>query len=211
MSISAIIVVVIAAVASGAAAGYRLAPRGRRPARERAPAGRRILLPFTGPEISRRALEATVRLAKAEGATIVPAFLARVPRYCRSTPAADPVQLRDAADRGDRTAGDSTGNTCRFPNRYGARDRDRPLHGPPMGSCCGGLGRQCDRADRGPGVGWSARGQRHDRAVDTHGPGCRAQAARAGLRDRASSGRARRGSDCGCAASAPTAPLGSDS
>ena len=81
MSISAIIVVVIAAVASGAAAGYRLAPRGRRPARERPPAGRRILLPFTGPEISRRALEATVRLAKAEGATIVPAFLARVPRY----------------------------------------------------------------------------------------------------------------------------------
>ena len=81
MSISAIIVVVIAAFASGAAAGYRLAPRGRRPARERPPAGRRILLPFTGPEISRRALEATVRLAKAEGATIVPAFLARVPRY----------------------------------------------------------------------------------------------------------------------------------
>jgi Universal stress protein family len=81
MSISAIIVVVIAAVASGAAAGYRLAPRGRRPPRERPPAGRRILLPFTGPEISRRALEATLRLAKAEGATIVPAFLARVPRY----------------------------------------------------------------------------------------------------------------------------------
>jgi nucleotide-binding universal stress UspA family protein len=42
---------------------------------------RRILLPFTGPEISRRAFEATVRLAKAEGATIVPAFLARVPRH----------------------------------------------------------------------------------------------------------------------------------
>jgi hypothetical protein len=81
MSILAVIVVAIAAVASGAAAGYRLAPRGRRPARERPLAGRRILLPFTGPEISRRAFEATVRLAKAEGATIVPAFLARVPRY----------------------------------------------------------------------------------------------------------------------------------
>jgi hypothetical protein len=81
MSISATIVVVIAAVAGGTAAGYRLAPRRRRPARERPPAGGRILLPFTGPEISRRAFGATVRLAKAEGATIVPAFLARVPRY----------------------------------------------------------------------------------------------------------------------------------
>ncbi len=76
----AVVIVVIAAVAGGVAAGYWLALRGRRPARERPPAGRRILLPFTGPEISRRAFEATVRLAKAEGATIVPAFLARVPR-----------------------------------------------------------------------------------------------------------------------------------
>ena len=86
MSISAIIVVVIAAVAGGAAAGYRLAPRRRRRARERPPAGRRILLPFTGAEISRRAFEATVRLAKAEGATIVPAFLPGSRDPCRSTP-----------------------------------------------------------------------------------------------------------------------------
>jgi nucleotide-binding universal stress UspA family protein len=41
---------------------------------------RRILLPFTGQAISRRAFEAAVRLAKAEDATIMPAFLARVPR-----------------------------------------------------------------------------------------------------------------------------------
>ena len=41
---------------------------------------RRILLPFTGPEISRRAFDAALRLAQAEDATIVPAFLARVPR-----------------------------------------------------------------------------------------------------------------------------------
>jgi nucleotide-binding universal stress UspA family protein len=40
---------------------------------------RRILLPFTGQAISRRAFEAAVRLAKAENATIMPAFLARVP------------------------------------------------------------------------------------------------------------------------------------
>ena len=40
----------------------------------------RILLPFTNLAISRRAFEAAIRLANAEGSTIVPAFLARVPR-----------------------------------------------------------------------------------------------------------------------------------
>jgi hypothetical protein len=44
------------------------------------PPVRRILLPFTGAAISRRALEAAVRLAHAENAVIMPAFLARVPR-----------------------------------------------------------------------------------------------------------------------------------
>ncbi len=42
--------------------------------------GDRILLPFTNQAISRRAVEAAIRLAQAEGSTIVPAFLARVPR-----------------------------------------------------------------------------------------------------------------------------------
>ena len=39
----------------------------------------RILLPFTGTEISRRALDAALRLARAEGATLMPAYLAEVP------------------------------------------------------------------------------------------------------------------------------------
>jgi nucleotide-binding universal stress UspA family protein len=42
---------------------------------------RRILLPFTGTSISRRALDAAVRLAGAEGATLVPAYLAPVPMH----------------------------------------------------------------------------------------------------------------------------------
>lgn len=44
------------------------------------PSGGRILLPFTNQAISRRAFEAAIRLAHAEGATLMPAFLARVPR-----------------------------------------------------------------------------------------------------------------------------------
>ena len=75
-----VIVVGIAAAGGGVAAGYWLAPRRRRPRAERPLAVRRILLPFTGEDISRRAFEAAVRLAKAEDATIMPAFLARVPR-----------------------------------------------------------------------------------------------------------------------------------
>jgi nucleotide-binding universal stress UspA family protein len=40
----------------------------------------RILLPFTGTEISRRALDAALRLSRAEGATLMPAYLAAVPK-----------------------------------------------------------------------------------------------------------------------------------
>jgi nucleotide-binding universal stress UspA family protein len=75
-----IIVIAIAALAIGLAAGYWLPPHGHRVSAEQSAPVRRILLPFTGPEISRRAFEAAVRLAKAENATIMPAFLARVPR-----------------------------------------------------------------------------------------------------------------------------------
>jgi nucleotide-binding universal stress UspA family protein len=39
-----------------------------------------ILLPFTGTEISRRALDAAMRLARAEDATLMPAYLAQVPK-----------------------------------------------------------------------------------------------------------------------------------
>ncbi len=40
-----------------------------------------ILLPFTGQAISRRALDAALRLAKAEDATLMPAYLAIVPMH----------------------------------------------------------------------------------------------------------------------------------
>ncbi len=39
-----------------------------------------ILLPFTGTEISRRAVDAALRLARAENATLMPAYLAQVPK-----------------------------------------------------------------------------------------------------------------------------------
>ena len=79
MSSAAIIAIAVGCVLLGLAAGYWLPPYGRRPARNRPRPVRKILLPFSGEAISRRSFEAAIRLAKAENATIMPAFLARVP------------------------------------------------------------------------------------------------------------------------------------
>lgn len=71
-----------AGVLAGLAFGL-LAPRVRvRTAREPRPTTtRQILLPFTGTTLSRRALEAAMRLAKVDDATLMPAFLATVPLH----------------------------------------------------------------------------------------------------------------------------------
>jgi nucleotide-binding universal stress UspA family protein len=73
------LVALLALLAGGGAAGY-LTVR----IRDRSPRGagpvHRILLPFTGTAISRRALDAAIRLARAEHATLMPAFLATVPK-----------------------------------------------------------------------------------------------------------------------------------
>jgi nucleotide-binding universal stress UspA family protein len=60
--------------------------RGRRARRELGrrgplPGPRRVLLPFVGDALSKPALEAALRLARADGATLVPVYLARVPLH----------------------------------------------------------------------------------------------------------------------------------
>ncbi len=78
-----VLLIVVAAVVLGLAAGWWLPPNGRlgkRSATATAPTVRRILLPFTGTSISSRSLQAALRLCKAENATLMPAYLARVPR-----------------------------------------------------------------------------------------------------------------------------------
>lgn len=81
MSAVAVMGLALLCVAAGIAAGWWLPPHGRRPAAVRPRPVRSILLPFTGQAISRRAFEAAVRLSKAEHATIMPVYLARVPRH----------------------------------------------------------------------------------------------------------------------------------
>jgi nucleotide-binding universal stress UspA family protein len=69
------------ALVVGLAGGFLLArPRLRRRGRHAPEAVHQILLPFTGTEISRRAVDAAMRLARAEGATLMPAYLAQVPK-----------------------------------------------------------------------------------------------------------------------------------
>jgi nucleotide-binding universal stress UspA family protein len=79
VSAGAIVAVALAGVLVGIVAGFWLPPHGRLPARNRPKPVRRILVPFAGDAISRRAFEAAVRLGKAENAIIMPAFLAVVP------------------------------------------------------------------------------------------------------------------------------------
>ena len=66
------------ALAIGATLGH-IAWRRRRSQDEPRAARAKILFPFVGRELSERALQATLRLAWAEQATIVPAYLATVP------------------------------------------------------------------------------------------------------------------------------------
>ena len=71
------IVALVALAVLAAILAVLLALRRRRPPLTAGP--RRILFPFAGHTLSQHALDAALRLALAEDATLVPVFLARVP------------------------------------------------------------------------------------------------------------------------------------
>ncbi|HEX3325082.1 MAG TPA: universal stress protein [Solirubrobacterales bacterium] len=74
-------VLVVVALVGGLGGGYLIARSRLRGHRSDQPdAVHQILLPFTGTEVSRRALDAALRLARAEDATLMPAYLAQVPK-----------------------------------------------------------------------------------------------------------------------------------
>ncbi len=74
-------ILIVVALALGLVGGFLIAHsrRDRRLPVEQ-DAVHHILLPFTGTQISRRAVDAALRLARAEGATLMPAYLAQVPK-----------------------------------------------------------------------------------------------------------------------------------
>lgn len=73
------IVIPLVALAIGVAV-TTVVMRRRRAVAEPPAARAKILFPFVGTELSERALQATIRLAWAEGAVIVPGYLATVPQ-----------------------------------------------------------------------------------------------------------------------------------
>jgi nucleotide-binding universal stress UspA family protein len=68
----------------------------RRRPREGGGSGRRILFPFIGSTISHGTLDATLRLARAQDAVLVPAYLATIPHHL-SLDSAAPLRESEAA------------------------------------------------------------------------------------------------------------------
>jgi hypothetical protein len=79
MTIVLIVLAVLLAASLVALAWTQLGERAQRTARRSASPTRRILFPFVVGGLSQRALDAALRLATAEQATLVPVFLAQVP------------------------------------------------------------------------------------------------------------------------------------
>ncbi|HTX11232.1 MAG TPA: universal stress protein [Solirubrobacteraceae bacterium] len=126
MTVVLIVVVVILAIALAVLAVPRVLQRTRHRPAPTVRSNRRILFPFVAEDLSERALNAALRLAQAEGATLVPVFLARVsldlplntpvPRQCsmgvpllevieqRATEAGVPVDSRIERGRNPRHA-----------------------------------------------------------------------------------------------------------
>jgi hypothetical protein len=89
-----VIAAVIALAALAAVLGGVLVVRSGFRLRKPEPGGRRILVPFTGGTLDSTVLEAAIRLAQAENATLVPAYLLLVPlRYAADSPLRDEVAV----------------------------------------------------------------------------------------------------------------------
>jgi hypothetical protein len=76
-----VLVVILAAVLLALGVVLVVRERGARAPRLSTPSPTRILFPFIGTVLSARGLDAALRLARIDGATLVPVFLARVPMH----------------------------------------------------------------------------------------------------------------------------------
>ena len=81
MTVVLIVIIVVLAAALAALSARHVARPVRRPPAAPAGGARRILFPFVAAALSPRALDAALRLARAEDATVLPVFLAHVPMH----------------------------------------------------------------------------------------------------------------------------------
>src|SRR6201987_6350089 len=88
------IVAVIALAGLAAVLGIALVKHSGFRLRRPRPGANRILVPFTGGTLDETVLDAAIRLAQAESATLVPAYLLLVPlRYAEDSPLRDEVAV----------------------------------------------------------------------------------------------------------------------
>jgi hypothetical protein len=90
-----VIAVLVLAILCAALLGWRVVDALRSRRSSLSPPDRRILFPFIGGALSQPVLDATLRIARAERATLVPAYLARVPMHLPMS-AALPRQCNEA-------------------------------------------------------------------------------------------------------------------
>jgi hypothetical protein len=89
-----VIAAVIALAGLAAVLGVALAMRSGFRLRRPRTGSNRILVPFTGGNLDQTVLDAAIRLAQAESATLVPAYLLLVPlRYAEDSPLRDEVAI----------------------------------------------------------------------------------------------------------------------
>ena len=87
------LVIVLAALVVALAAALAYRSRPPKPLRS-APGARRILLPFTGNSLDPTVLAAGIRIARAEGSVLVPAYLLIVPlQYSEDSPLTHEVEV----------------------------------------------------------------------------------------------------------------------
>jgi hypothetical protein len=109
MAIVLIGVIIVLSVALLAVGGAHLRYRRRGTSRLGRTGARRILFPYVADGLSRQTLDAALRLASAEDATLVPVFLARVPLHL---PIATPLPRQTAVATALQDAIEHTASTC---------------------------------------------------------------------------------------------------
>ena len=104
-----VLVVILAAALLALAVVLVVRERAARAPRLSTPSPTRILFPFIGTVLSQRGLDAALRLARIDGATLVPVFLARVPLHLpldAALPQRAPARSRLGADNPPRSGAD---------------------------------------------------------------------------------------------------------
>jgi len=127
MTLPLILIVLVLVVALAVLAWVHLTDRTRRPSRSPAAgARRRILFPFVAYALSQQALDAALRLASAENATLVPVFLARVSLHLPlDTPLPGNRQSRSNSRRRSSTGRRSSASRSTPGSSAGARTGTR--------------------------------------------------------------------------------------